>query len=771
MVATPHHFEPQEFKVIGTNPIRPDGLEKVTGQARYGADVRMPGLLYARMLRSPHAHARIKRIDYSKALELPGVKAVVTREDLPDAGDRVAVRKGLRVPLKWAQNHLMAGEKVLHVGHPIAAVAASDPHIAEDALDLIEVEYEVLPPVMTAADAIAPDAPILHNVDEAANLPGLFDPIDGKPTNVGTRLHLEKGDVDEAFKQADVIIEREFSSPIVHQGYIEPHNATAEWARNGHVTVWTSTQGHFQFRLQIAEIIGKPVSDVTVVPMEIGGGFGAKNPAYLEAIVAVLSRKAGNVPVQMIMTRTEEFLASGPTNAGQMRCKLGATRDGKLVAAELHLVYESGAFAGAALAGGGRSALNCYDIEHQRVTGYETVVNTPKVHSYRAPGFPQALFAVEGTMDELAEELGIEPLELRQRNLAREGTRGTDGIPHGSLGSEEVVEALVNSAHWRSELHGENRGRGIAFAFWHTGGGESSCFVNVNPDGTVNLTIGSIDTGGGQKATSAMAIAETLGITYEDVKTVKTADTDSIGFNQNTNGSRVGFASTIAAREAALDVRRQMEERAARIWQVETDQVTFGDDGVITGPGEDQKLTFKELAGQLQRTGGLIQGRADVSPRGEGDTFAAAIADVEVDPGTGKLQLERFTIIQDVGNAMHPHHVESQIQGGAVQGIGWAMYEGYVYNDEGQMLNASFLDYRMPTMFDMPDIEVIMTHKWNEAHPFGVRGVGEITIGPPLAAITNAIYDAVGVRVRDLPAEPSRILELLEEKRAQEGQG
>ena len=491
--------------------------------------------------------------------------------------------------------------------------------------------------------------------------------------------------------------------------------------------------------------------------MEIGGGFGGKTILYLEPVAAMLSKQVGR-PVQLTMTRTEVLEASGPTSASQSRARIGAKRDGTLVAAEVHFAYEAGAFPGAPIGSGVRCALGPYDIPHQLVEGYEVVLNKPKTAAYRAPGAPQSVFAVESVLDELAEQLEMDPIELRRKNAAVQGTTLTDGSQHGAIGNLEVLRAAEESPHYRSELHGEHRGRGMAIGFWFNGGNESSAYANVDADGTVSLVLGSVDIGG-QRAALAMQFAETMGIPYEDVRP-QVADTNSVGFTAVTGGSRTTFASGWAVHQAALDVRRQLEQRAASIWEVDRERVAYDDDGVIRGP-DGRSLTFQQIAAQLPDTGGRVQGRADVKPEGVGAAFAAHIVDVEVDPDTGKVDILRYTAVQDVGTAVHPSYVEGQIQGGAAQGVGMALNEEYVFDESGRMSNASFLDYRMPTTLDLPNIETVLVEVPNPGHPYGVRGVGEVPIVPPLAAVANAIHDAVGVRMRRLPASPRVILEQL----------
>ncbi|MSQ29362.1 MAG: xanthine dehydrogenase family protein molybdopterin-binding subunit [Dehalococcoidia bacterium] len=748
--------------IVGTRPIRPDGADKVVGRAVYGADVRLPGMLVGRVKRSPHAHAIIKRIDVSKALALPGVQAVVTHADFPAPREKIVDSFRGPGPAAWEIERLLARRKVLYRGHPVAAVCATDIHIAEDALDLIEVEYEVLPPVMSLADAQLPGAPILHDDGFANEIPGLFDLIDGRPTNIATRIELAAGDIEQGFRDADVVIEREYETATYHQGYIEPHNGTAMWSPDGRLTVWTSTQGAFGMREGISRVLGLSVAQLRVIPAEIGGGFGAKNVMYLEPLAALLSKKCGGRPVQLRMNYAEVLEATGPTSATRSWVRIGAKRDGTLVAADIRLEYEAGAYHGSPVAGGARCALGPYVIPNQRIIGLDIVSNKPKVAAYRAPGASAAEFAVESALDELALMLDVDPMTLRLKSPARQGDRRSDGATHGSVGTTEVIQAVIAHPHYRSEITGPNRGRGVAMGFWQNGGGESSAFANVHPDGRVTLLTGSVDIGG-QRASLAMQFAESLGIPYEDVNSL-VADTETIGFTNNTGGSRTTFATGWAVHQAALDIRRQLVQRIARIWEVAADTVTYDPTtAMLRGPG-DLTMTYKEATARLSRSGGMIQGHADIvstSAGAVGACMAAHIVDVEVDPDTGKVQILRYTAIQDVGKAIHPSYVEGQIQGGVAQGIGMALSEEYVYDASGTLRNGSLLDYRMPTALDLPNIDVVLVEVPNPGHPYGVRGVGEVPIVPPLAAVANAIFAATGIRVLKLPVSPRVMLEQL----------
>ncbi|MGI8926826.1 MAG: xanthine dehydrogenase family protein molybdopterin-binding subunit [Tepidiformaceae bacterium] len=742
------------YKVIGTRPIRPDGVEKVTGKAQYGADIRLPGMIHGAILRSPHAHARILTIDTSGAESYPGVLAVLTAKDFPAAADMVQDLGEGAVNLKELSDNVLASDKALYRGHAIAAVAAANAHVAEEALATIRVEYEILTPVTDVRDAMRPDSPLLSEKRFTKDLGGK---VSETPSNIASHIQFQAGDVAAAFAEADHVVERAFTTRMVHQGYIEPQNSTANWNADGTLTIWTSTQGAFVVRAQVAEVLRMPVSKIKVVPMEIGGGFGGKIPIYLDPVAALLSKKSGR-PVKVLMSRTDVFEATGPTSGSAINIKV-AEKGGKLTAVEASLAYEAGAYPGSAVGAGCMTMLSPYDIENFVIDGYDVTLNKPKTAAYRAPGAPAAAFAIETCIDELAGATGADPLEFRQRNTSREGTRMVNGVAFPRIGHEECLAAAISSPHYRSPIEGPNRGRGVASGFWFNAGLQSSVAVSVNSDGTVNLIEGSTDIGG-TRASLAMQLAETLGIPYDDVRP-SVVDTDSVGHNDVTGGSRVTFASGMAVHEAGLEIRAQMAKRAAKLLNAPEGDVVFEDGELRSTSDSTKKMTFKEVAAQQGRTGGPIVGKGSVQARGVGAAFATHIVDVEVDPDTGKVEILRYTAVQDVGTAVHPAYVEGQIQGGVVQGIGWALNEEYYYDENGRMANSSYLDYRMPTSLDVPNIDTVLVEVPNPGHPYGVRGVGEVPIVPPLAAIANAIADATGHRFTDLPMSPRRVVETL----------
>ncbi|MCW5844759.1 MAG: xanthine dehydrogenase family protein molybdopterin-binding subunit [Caldilinea sp.] len=734
-----------QYKVIGSRPLRPDGVDKVTGRAVYGADVKLPGMLHGKILRSPHAHARIVSIDVSAAQALPGVRAVVTARELPSVGDTVTDLGESVVNLRYMSNNILAHDKVLYHGHAIAAVAADNPHIAEEAARLIKVTYEVLPHVLDGRQAMAANAPIL--------LPDLRTNELGKQgssqTNVAEHIRHQRGDLAAGFAAADVIVEREFHTATVHQGYVEPHAAVALWNEDDQILVWCSTQGSFGVQEQMAELLQVPPSRVVVTPTEIGGGFGGKNSVYLEPVAALLSRKAGHRPVKMTMTRAEVLFGTGPTSGSYIRVKMGATRDGTLTAAEAEMIYEAGAFPGSPVGAGCGVLFGPYKLDNVQIDGYDVVVNRPKSAAYRAPGGTNAAFASEAVVDELAEKLGTDPIAFRLHNAVREGDRRADGPELPRIGFIETLEAARDHAHYSAPLPGKQRGRGVAAGFWFNWGGKSSASASVNADGTVNLVEGSTDIGG-SRASLAMQLAETLGIPYADIRP-QVVGTAGVGYNEGTYGSRTTFSTGWAVYELGKKILDEMRQRAATHWDVPVDGVTV-QDGTFAHNGDS--MSFRELAGQLEVP---VSVSASVFPSGFGPSFAVHIVDVEVDVETGKVEILRYTAVQDVGKAIHPAYVEGQLQGGAAQGVGWALNEEYVYDDKGRLVNASLLDYRMPTALDLPMIDTVLVEVANPGHPYGVRGVGEVPIVPPAAALANAIYQANGVRMTELPMSPARV--------------
>ncbi len=748
------------LRVIGTRPIRPDGLDKVTGRAKFADDIHLPEMLHGKVLRSPHAHARIRSIDTSKAAALPGVHAVITGADFherPPPAESSDTNESADV--SDLADSCIAKTRVLHDGHAVAAVAANNKHIAGQALDLIDVDYEVLEAVLDISSAMAMDAPVIH----AELRDGYFLAATKKVSPNAGRLEYSNGDISKGFSNASVIVERAFTTQTVHQGYIEPHVSTALWDNENRITVWTSCQGHFDIRDQLAGILNIPANHINVIPLEVGGAFGGKDSVYLEPLAAVLSKKCGR-PVKMAMNRNEVLRATGPASGSCMQVRMGADDSGRLVAADISFAFEAGAFPGGHVSAGVLTATTRYNIPNYRLEGFDVILNKPKIRPYRAPGATQSHFAVETVLDELAERLGIDPIELRIRNAMKTGDRLVQGFKCPVIGSIELLEAVRNHPHYRAPLNGQNQGRGVAYGFWYGGGGTSSAKLSVNVDGTVEVCTGSCDLSG-TRMTLAMQTAEALGIQVSDVQ-VKTGDTQSIGFTLPAWGSRTTFATGIACITAAEKVIAKMIERVAGLWKIDSEKVGFAAGVFSNHNDKTQALTFKELAAKLDTTGGPVSEQVSESPQGVGFQLAAYLVDVEVDTQTGKISILRSTIFQDVGKAVHPDYVSGQMQGGVVQGLGWALNEAYIYADDGILANTSFLDYRMPTAVDQPMTETVILETPNPGHPYGVRGVGEVSIVNPPAAVANAIYNAVGIRMDSLPMSPTAVLEKLWEHEA-----
>jgi CO/xanthine dehydrogenase Mo-binding subunit len=749
--------EARDFRYVGTRPVRPDGVDKVTGRANYGADFALPGMLYGAIVRSPHAHAVIRAIDTSKALALDGVKAVLTGADFPavEGGD-IEGGEGGGDYADMAQN-VMARGKVLYHGHAVAAVCATSQQIANDAARLVEVEYEGLTPVLDLDAAMADDAPLLDPELFTSGLPEK----PSAPSNIAAVMELANGDLDAGFAEADVVVERTYYTPTVHQGYIEPHACVARWGQDEQAVLWVSSQGAFDIRSMTARTLGVSVSNLKVIPAEIGGGFGGKTTIYLEPVAILLSRKAGR-PVKMTMSREDVFRASGPASACKAKVRIGAKKDGTLTAMYAWLGYEAGAFKGSPMAPGVMCAFAPYRCKNFRIEGYDVLVNKPKVAAYRAPGAPQSNFAVESALDEIAREIGMDPIDLRLANAVTEGDQATYGPKFRAIGMVECLQAAKAHPNYAKAL-GDGEGRGVAVGFWFNAGMQSSAEVHVNEDGTVTVIEGNPDIGG-SRASMALMAAEELGVPYEKVRVV-VADTETAGFTNVTGGSRVTFATGMAVIEAARDIVGQLKARAAALWSVDADMVDYVDGEVVPKPGvnvDAKPLSLADLAGMTAKTGGPLLGRASLNARGAGPGFAVNLCDVAVDPETGKIDVTSFTAIQDAGKAIHPSYVEGQLQGGAAQGIGWALNEEYVYDDAGVMQNAGFLDYRIPVASDLPMIDTQIIEVPNPGHPYGVRGVGETPIVAPLAAVGNAVADATSVRMTHLPLAPHKVLSNLD---------
>ena len=735
----------RQFKQVGTRPARPDGVDKVTGRAMYGADMVAPGMLTGRILRSPHAHAEIVSIDTSAAEALEGVKAVVTGADLV-AQDNDFMRD--------IQENCLAVKKVLYDGHAVAAVAAISADVARAALKLIKVTYKQLPHVTDVDAAMAADAPIVQAGRSLETVPA------GMSANVTNQCEFGHGNLDAGFAKADLVLTRSFTTAATHQGYIEPHACLVSTTTDGKADIWCCTQGHFNVRAMCAALSGMEGSQIRVTASEIGGGFGGKTAVFIEPVALALSRKSGR-PVKIVMTRDEVFKATGPTVTTSMDVKIGMTKAGRITAGQATLRYSGGAFPTGTVEMGASAAFAAYDLDAVHTLGWNVLTNRPKEAAYRAPGAPQAIYAVESVIDELCQQLNLDPLDVRLKNAAKKGTRSSYGPTFDDIGLVATLEAARKHPHYTAPL-GKNQGRGLSAGFWFNFGGNCSVSMTVNTDGTVSVMEGNPDIGGSRASISLMA-AEELGIGYDKIRTI-VADTASLGHNDITDGSRVTFAVGLATIHAARDAIKKMCHRAARLWGIDDDAVEWLDGAAVpAGPnaGKFPPMTLAEIAASSHQTGGPLAGHHEFTADGAGVSFGVHLADVEVDPETGYTTVLRYTVFQDAGCAVHPDYVEGQMQGGAAQGIGWALNEEYIYGADGRLQNAGFLDYRIPVASDLPRIDTVILEIPNPGHPYGVRGVGETPIVPPLAAMSNAMSRAIGLRLHALPMSPPRILKAL----------
>jgi CO/xanthine dehydrogenase Mo-binding subunit len=747
-------FNPdKKLKIVGSSPVKHDGIDKATGRAKFGADMFLPGMLVGKILRSPHPHAIIKSIDTAAAESLPGVKAVVTRVDFPE------LPKG-SVAGDMSRN-AMAREKALYDGHPVAAVAATSESIAKQALKLIKIDYDVLPHVIDPVEAMKPDAPILH---DHLRTKGVKDAAD-KKTNVVERLELKMGDVDAGFAQADVIVEHEYDTKPMHQGYIEPQGCVATCTEDGQVELWCCTQGPWVFRDRLTEILKIESSKIRVTQSELGGGFGGKTGFYPEPIAVLLARKAKR-PVKIVLTRGEVFRGTGPVAGTRSRIRMGVTKEGKFTAADAELVFQTGAFTGSMFFNAPQAMFTRYDLKNVKTISCEVVSNRPKVNSFRAPCVPQVIFGVEGVINELAQKIGMDPIDLRIKNAATEGYKTIYGETFGPIGFLETLIAAKNCDHYKSPLP-RGQGRGVAAGFWFNRGGETTGTLNIATDGSVTIILGTSDVAGSRISISMMA-AEELGIPVDKVRAVL-ADTHALGWNRITAGSRTTYSSGMVIIDSARKAITELCGRAALIWGVPEEGVVF-EDGFCrpasSNVGEFPPLSIAEIAAKTTLTLGAIAGHSEMNVTGAGPGFGVHIVDVDVDQELGRVDIKRYTVVEDAGKAIHRLQVEGQYQGGAVQGIGWALNEEYVYGEDGRLQNPSFLDYRMPVASDVPMIDTEIVEVPNPRHPYGLRGVGEVPVTPTMAAIANAIGAVIGVRPRSLPMSPPKLLKLIEEARA-----
>jgi CO/xanthine dehydrogenase Mo-binding subunit len=749
---------------VGLSIPRPDGPEKVTGQVQYVADIKPKGLLHAKLLRSPHAHARITRIDTSRAKALAGVRAVITAADMPYLKKKAPTRA----------HAVLAIDRVVFAGQPVAAVAADEPAIAEEALDLIQVDYEVLPAAVDPLEAMKPGAPPVAEAGTEADtseaqahgsVSGVASAAPpAKAVNISQQTKLARGDIAKGFAESDVVIEKTYRVPMVHQGYLEPHAVLAQWDTTGFLTLWASTQGSFNTRSEVADVLELPENRIKVIPVECGGGFGGKIRALCEPITAVLAKVTGR-PVRYVMTRREELEAGMPAPQVIIRLKTGVKRDGTLLALEAEVVIESGAFSGAVLAVSGVFLASLYKWPAFEVRGFEVLTHKPSIAAYRAPVAPHTIFALDSHMQQLAQALGADPVEFRMRHLQREGDPMANNQPWASNGAVEVLAKIAEHRLWKeraawkaSGKDGRLRGTGFALGGWLGGLQPTGATVRLNPDGSLSVLTGQVDIAGTNIALAQIA-ASAYGVDVEQVR-ITTGDTDVAPMTGLSAGSKTIYTVGVAVMQAAEDARRQTLEIAAKEMEASVQDLEIEDGRVVVRGVPDKGVTLASIG----KKGNLymskvppVFGVAKPAFSQQAPAFAAQLARIEVDADTGELTLHDFVVVQDVGKAINPLGVEGQMQGGAVQSIGMALTEGLMYDAKGRLTNPSLLDYRKLTAADLPNIECIIVEKPSPAGPFGARGVGEPPIVPAPAALANAIEDATGVRLTELPMTPEKI--------------
>ena len=751
------------LRVVGQRVPRVDAGERVTGRAQYPADVVRPGMLVGAVLRSPHAHARIVGIDASKARALPGVKAVVTGADFPVIHPGTIIPFGETGADLWVSAlTVIARDRALWIGHPIAAVAATDAHIAAEAVRLIEVAYEPLAGVTTIAEAMAKGASPIHPEHTTKG----FDAGASPPPNIGSRTLVARGDIAAALAGAAATARVSTRIDTGHQGYIEPHACVAEAEPSGFVTIWASSQGAFQTEIQTAGILGLPQSKIKIVPLEMGGGFGGKITVHLEPIAARLAQISGR-PVKIVMSRAEVLAGgSGPPAGAEIDVTVGAAADGRLVGIDGRYLVDTGGIPGTPTTLLMQASAACYQTEALRLEGLDVITSKPRTEAYRGPGGIQAAFAVEQAMDELSISLGMDPLAFRMKNASVTGSTMPIGTPFPSIGLTTILEQVAAHPCWRDPLPPGRfpRGRGLALGYWRGTSMTSAAQITLSGDGRAMVTMGTVDVSG-TRTTMAQVAAEELGLDVADVH-VAMGDTKSAPYSDAAAGSRVGRTMAAAVVDAARDALAQVKPRAAEKLQVPVAELTY-ERGVFRSRSGAGGLSASITLGELMRqtlTDGAIVGRGVSTKLPFGVEVGAHVVDVEVDPETGQVTILRYTAFQDVGKALNPAAVEGQIEGSVVQGLGWALTEAIDFDPTGCVRNASLLDYRMPTALDVPFIECVIIETPVPGVPYGLRGVGEVPIVPVAGAVANAIRRAIGVRVTEMPMTPERVLKAIQSK-------
>jgi CO/xanthine dehydrogenase Mo-binding subunit len=744
---------------VGQRVRRIDAPPKLTGQERFTGDLRVPGMLIARPVTSPYAHARIRAIDASRALEIPGVVSVLTDDDLHVARD--AAGAPVKAPI--------ASEEVVFAGQFVALVLAESDAAAEDGVAAVEVDYEPLPVVNTLDEALDPAAPHIretrqqandeeagmHNAD-AATIAEENDEIQGP--NVSSSAHFTRGDVAAGFAEADEVVELTFDSLTVHQGYLEPQVCLVDIEPLGDLTVYTSTQAAFYCRTRVAETVGMATQRVNVVPMPVGGGFGGKF-VLIEPLVAAAAVAAGR-PVLLRYSRMDDFLAGNPAPDCRIRVKLGATRQGDLTALEAQLVFDTGSSGGSPMQIGSILLGGYYRFPNLDIRGQEVLTNKPGAGAYRAPGAQQASFAIESTMDELARRLGLDPLQFRLRNCVVEGDPRPNGGAWPRIGLKECLEALATHPAWleRERAGAAGRGVGIAVGGWPGGIEPATAVCRLDINGKLTVVLGSVDLTGTNTAFAQIA-AETFGLSSDDIE-VTTAATEAAPFAGGTGGSKITYTVGKAVQLAAEEAKRQILAVASELLEASVDDLEIVEGAVRVRGVPGSTMSLKELAGKTMGFAAPyppVYGTGSTAIRESAPGFAVHLVEVEIDEVTGVTRPVRYVAVQDVGFAINPAEVEAQIHGGVAQGLGWALYEGMEYDADGQLLTATLMDYTLPRAEMVPPIETVLVEVPSEHGAYGAKGIGEPPAIPGAAAVANAIRDLTGERMVSLPIKPEAV--------------
>jgi len=763
-----------QHSTVGQSTRRQDGLDKVTGRTRYAGDLPMLGLLHARLVLSPYAHARIVSIDSSAALQVPGVRAVYTSETLGVANPASSAR--VSAPLAY--------KEVLWAGQPVAIVLAESEAAAEDGVAAVDAEYEELPVVIDLLAAMQPGAPLTrafvketsseiagggaHAAVSESDVAEVEQ--EALSENVSDKAHMHGGDIEAGWREAEIVVERTFTTSIVHQSYIEPQTITAQPGIGGQpLTIWASSQSMMGVRSSVASAINLSERQVRVESVPIGGAFGGKFGLLepLAAAAAYTSRR----PVRLVMTRTDDLLAGNPAPQSIIMLKLGAKRDGTLVAMQGKLIFDSGAYGGSGVFLAGLILGSTYRCPNFDFHCYEVMTNKVGVGAYRAPCAPQATFALESAVDEMCQKLAIDPIAFRLKNGLKEGDPTIDHRRWPRIGLLDSLEKVQQHPFWTKraeqkavpeELKGWKIGVGLAAGGWPGGTEPAAAACRLEKDGSISVVIGTVDLTGSDTSMSLIA-AQILGMPVDAVQTVHD-NTDTMPYSGGTGGSKTTYAMGAAVLAAAQDARSQILSVAAEMLEASTDDLDIeGDRVVVRGaPGKD--VTLKQIASASMRYAGKYapvygSGRSALSTTSP--VFGVHVARVAVDPETGSVRVLDYLAVQDVGFAINPAEVEGQIVGGITQGLGWALYEGYVYDENGQLLTSTLMDYALPHSPEVPRITPVLVEIPSPLGPFGAKGVGEPPVVPVSAAIANAIHDAVGARVTQLPITPERLFKAM----------